>query len=107
MTPEQTHRIQRIQDMLDQTQAGEPDILADLTEDPAQFLVVEYDTEQYALFAVSVDTLEEAATFIDDSETHRDSVTVYNLDTDDEWNPNFRTVSFTRAGTPSALYTVS
>lgn len=88
-------RAARIAKLIENTQAAEDGQLEEFQTEPAQFLVVEYGAGD-PLWAMAAVTLSEAAEQIDQSETQRDSVTVYDLDTTDEWTPVFETVKFFR-----------
>lgn len=87
-------RSQRIEDLIGGTQAAEDGQLEDFIASTDRFFYVEYDDEDYPLFAGTAETLEETARHIDDSETHRDHVTVYDLETGDEWTPQLATIKF-------------
>lgn len=94
-------RCRRIARLIEGTQAAEDGQLEEFESEPAQFLVVEYSDED-PLFAMAANTLAEAAKCIDESETMRDSVIVYDLDSKDEWMPVFGTVKLfkTKNGQP-------
>lgn len=84
-------RTARILELLDGSQAGEDQ---DLLDQPPRYLAVEYsciDGEDAAIFAMSADTLPALVDAIDSSESQRESVKVYDLDSDDVYTPEFRT----------------
>lgn len=88
-------RAARIAALIEHTQAAEDGQLEDFQDGPAQYLVVEYGSGD-PLFAMAALTMDEAARYIDESDTQRDSVTVYDLDGTDEWTPVFETTRFIR-----------
>lgn len=69
----------------------------EIPAEPKQFLIVEY-YGQDPVFVLDVDSLDEAASFVDQSETERTNVSVYNLDnTEQVWTPVLKVVRWFEA----------
>jgi hypothetical protein len=96
-------RADRITAAIVNTQAAEDGQLETFIAENYRFLAVEYSSGD-PVFAMTAETLDEIAQHIDDSESQRDDVTIFDVETGDEWKPQFKTTIFLRTkGKPGKI----